>query len=191
MQMIDDAKLSDISEWKISSMEHYNALAKGYDELYGEEQRRKIDFILKEFDLKDKNIILDIGCGTGLLLEKIYDKNKVFVEVDISEKMLKKIWKEFKDEPNVLLVQADADNLPLRSKIFETTFAITLIQNLPNPKMTLQEIKRVSKKGAHIIASGLKRKYRIDEFKSIFEEITLKKLYDIENLNDYIAYGIV
>ncbi|MEM1986494.1 MAG: methyltransferase domain-containing protein [Nitrososphaeria archaeon] len=189
--MIDDAKLSDISEWKISSMEHYNALAKGYDELYGEEQRRKIDFILKEFDLKDKNIILDIGCGTGLLLEKIYDKNKVFVEVDISEKMLKKIWKEFKDEPNVLLVQADADNLPLRSKIFETTFAITLIQNLPNPKMTLQEIKRVSKKGAHIIASGLKRKYRIDEFKSIFEEITLKKLYDIENLNDYIAYGIV
>ncbi|MEM3504085.1 MAG: methyltransferase domain-containing protein, partial [Nitrososphaeria archaeon] len=91
--MIDDAKLSDISEWKISSMEHYNALAKGYDELYGNEQQRKIDFILKEFDLKDKNIILDIGCGTGLLLEKIYDKNKVFVEVDISEKMLKKIWK--------------------------------------------------------------------------------------------------
>lgn len=189
--MIDEAKLSDISEWKISSMEHYNALAKGYDELYGDEQQRKIDFILKELDLKDKNIILDIGCGTGILLENIYDKNKVFVEVDISEKMLKEIWKKFKDEPNVLLIQADADNLPFRSKIFEAIFAITLIQNLPNPKVTLREIKRVSKEGAHMIASGLKRKYRIDEFKSLFEEIILKKLYDIENLNDYIVYCII
>lgn len=189
--MVDESRLNDDLKFKISSREHYNALARGYDELYGEEQKIKMDFILKKIDLEDKNIVLDIGCGTGILFETIYDKNRMFIGVDISERMLKEGWRKFKDEANVQFVQADADHLPFRSKVFETIFAITLIQNLPDPKVTLQEIKRISKKGALLIVSGLKRKYGIDGFNSIFGGIDLKKLYDIENLNDYIAYGIV
>lgn len=172
-------------------MEHYNELAKGYDELYGQEQKMKIEFMLKNFDLTSKKMILDVGCGTGLLFENIYDENKILIGIDISEKILREGWKKFKSKSNVFLIQADADHLPFRSKVFESVSAITLIQNLPSPKETLKEIKRVSKKGALIIISGLKRKYKINEFNSIFEEFTLKKLYDVEDLNDYILASIV
>ncbi|MCX8188942.1 MAG: class I SAM-dependent methyltransferase [Nitrososphaeria archaeon] len=184
-------KLSNVSKWKLTTMKHYNALAKGYNELYGEEQKLKINFILKELDLGEKNIILDIGCGTCILFESIYNKDRTLIGIDISEKILREGWRKFKGKSNIMLVQADADHLPFRNKIFDTIFTITLIQNLPNPKATLQEIKRVSKKGALIIATGLKRKYEIKEFASIFEEITIKKIYDIENLYDYILYGVV
>ena len=69
-------KLEDSWKDKLDTMEHYNALAKAYDTLYGLEQKMKIDFILKNLDLKNSEKILDVGCGTCILFENIYDKDK-------------------------------------------------------------------------------------------------------------------
>jgi len=175
---------------KLDTMEHYNALAKAYDTLYGQEQKMKIDFILKNLNLKKGEKILDVGCGTCILFENIYDEDKIFVGVDISEKILREGWKKFRDKTNLFLVSADAEHLPFRDKVFDTIFAITLIQNLPNPIISLKEIKRVSKREASIVVSGLKRRYTFKEFNSIIRNaIFLRESYDIENLKDYIAFS--
>ena len=99
-------------------------------------------------------------------------------------------WTKFRDKINSFLVSADAEHLPFRDKVFDTIFAITLIQNLPNPIKSLKEIKRVSKREASIVVSGLKRKYTFKEFKSIIRKaIFLRELYDMEDLKDYIAFS--
>lgn len=184
-------KLEDSWKDKLDTMEHYNALAKAYDTLYGQEQKMKIDFILKNLDLKNSGKILDVGCGTCILFENVYDEGKIFVGLDISEKILREGWRKFRDKTNLFLVLADAEHLPFRDKVFDTIFAITLIQNLPNPIRSLKEIKRVSKSEASIVVSGLKRKYTFKEFKSIISKaIFLSESYDIEDLKDYIAFSI-
>jgi ubiquinone/menaquinone biosynthesis C-methylase UbiE len=184
-------KLEDSWKDKLDTMEHYNALAKAYDILYGQEQKMKIDFILKNLDFKNSRKILDVGCGTCILFENVYDEGKIFVGLDISEKILREGWRKFRDKTNLFLVLADAEHLPFRDKVFDTIFAITLIQNLPNPIRSLKEIKRVSKSEASIVVSGLKRKYTFKEFKSIISKaIFLSESYDIEDLKDYIAFSI-
>jgi len=184
-------KLEDSWKDKLDTMEHYNALAKAYDTLYGQEQKMKIDFILKNLDLKNSGKILDVGCGTCILFENVYDEGKIFVGLDISEKILREGWRKFRDKTNLFLVLADAEHLPFRDKVFDTIFAITLIQNLPNPIRSLKEVKRVSKSEASIVVSGLKRKYTFKEFKSIISKaIFLSESYDIEDLKDYIAFSI-
>ena len=44
----------------------YNTFAKGYNELYGEEQLRKLKIIKSLLNLKSSDKLLDVGCGTGL-----------------------------------------------------------------------------------------------------------------------------
>jgi len=50
-------------------MNYYDAIASGYDELHGEEQRKKVDVIRKALDGFSFSSVLDIGCGTGISME--------------------------------------------------------------------------------------------------------------------------
>lgn len=175
---------------KLETIEHYNAIAEAYDSLYGQEQEMKIDFMLGRLSLEGMRTILDAGCGTCLLFENIYDDDRILVGVDTSEKILREGWRKFRDKANTLLVQADAEHLPFRGKAFDAVFAVTLIQNLPKPRRFLEEAKRVSKEGATIVVSGLKRKYTFERFNSMLKKtILLKESYDVEGLKDYIAFG--
>ncbi|MGB9727122.1 MAG: class I SAM-dependent methyltransferase [Nitrososphaeria archaeon] len=184
-------KLEGPWKHKLDTIKHYNALAKAYDKLYGQEQKMKIDFILKNLDLKNRRKILDVGCGTCILFESLYDEDKIFVGVDISEKILRIGWIKFRDKINLFLVLADAEHLPFRDKVFDTIFTITLIQNLPNPIRSLEEIKRVSSRDAAIIVSGLKSRYTFKEFNTLIKNVVfLKESYDVEDLKDYIAFSI-
>ena len=42
---------------------------------------------------------------------------------------------------NVFVLQADADHLPFRDAFFDFVFAFTVLQNMPKPSETLNELK--------------------------------------------------
>ena len=44
----------------------YSQLAKGYDELYQEEQEEKLAILATYLKIKKTDLLLDIGCGTGI-----------------------------------------------------------------------------------------------------------------------------
>ncbi len=123
----------------------YNALSKGYDELYGEEQGRKYFEVLKRFDIKGK--ILDVGCGTGLFCKYVED---FYVGIDISEGMIEKCKERCE---NVII--ADADYLPFKDGAFELCVSFTVLQDLPKPERAINEMIRVCKR---IIISSVKGK---------------------------------
>ena len=45
---------------------YYNKISKGYNELYKEEQLKKLGIIKNNIKIKNGDLLLDVGCGTGL-----------------------------------------------------------------------------------------------------------------------------
>jgi len=153
---------------------HYNRLAKIYDSLYGEEQKAKIISILKMMRNKRKDLVLDLGCGTGLLIDYVASRVNHFVGLDIAEEALKVASERscrLGIKRNVSLIKADVDALPFRDDVFDEIFALTLLQNVPEPCKTLQRIVRVAKNRSEIAVTGLKKHFTKESFSEVIRKI--------------------
>jgi len=125
----------------------YDVPAEGYRELYGEEQLQKYDLIFTNsiIDLEGVEIILDVGCGIGLLREYLRKLgfDGFYIGLDILEDRImeaKRGEDHFSD-----LILADAHHLPFRDKSFDLVALIT-VAHLLRIEESLKELKRVSKK---------------------------------------------
>ena len=179
-----------MSEWdkKRDVMHRYNLTAHIYDVRYAEEQTAKIEAIMESISMEKEGSVLDVGCGTGLLFNYIASKTKMIVGLDISRETLLQAKKRARKFANVHLILADSDNVPLKKDVFSHVFALTLIQNAPNPFKTLNEIKRVSKENAVIVVTGLKKKFPIKAFKRLLHDAGLKVIpLKNESLNCHVA----
>jgi len=169
-------------------MRRYDVTANIYDVRYTEEQLAKIEAALKNMKMKGKGLVLDAGCGTGFLFNYVADKAEATVGVDISRKTLLQAKERAKNFANVHLLWADADNIPLKSNIFSSVFAMTLIQNTPDPHDTLNEIKCVAKDDAVIVVTGLKKIFTRETFEQLLRNAGLKIVaLEDEGLKCYVA----
>lgn len=165
-----------MSSWKKkqSVMRHYDQSAKVYDVQYREEQEAKILTVLDELGLNEDWAILDIGCGIGLLFEHLPKKTKLAVGTDISRGLLKEALRRTKNNGESSLILADADSLPFANEAFDAVFAITVIQNTPTPKSTLDEVRRVGKSESKIIVTGLRKAFDEARFLKILKQAKLE-----------------
>ena len=158
---------------KRKTMIYYNHTAKGYTNRYLEEQKQKITTALNNTKLRPTDKILDVGCGTGILFRYIADAAQLVVGVDISRESLKEAKKRARNRKNVALIQADADHIPFQDQTFDKVFAITLLQNMPAPLKTLQELRRISTQRATMVITGLKKKFTRETFESLLDQADL------------------
>jgi ubiquinone/menaquinone biosynthesis C-methylase UbiE len=164
-------------------MERYDELGqKLYDLRYTEEQQEKYTAFLDE--LVDCSLLLDNGCGTGLLFPYI---ESTLVGLDLSSGLLTKARERVKD--NHYLVQGDSEYIPFRDSVFDALVSVTVIQNLSQPERLGSESARVSKPGSTVIISSLKRVYSRDEIRMLVEndELDIEKIFSQENINDWIT----
>ena len=180
-----------MAEWnkKRNTIHHYNQLAPVYDTQYADEQTEKIEATLENVSLSKNDFVLDVGCGTGLLFPYIASRVQLLIGIDTSQKLIKKAKTHKKPYPNTHIILADADHLPFANQTFHTIFAITLLQNIPKPSTTLQEIKRVSINQATIAVTGLKKEFTEDSLAKLLKDAKLKiqKLKTNNHSKDYIA----
>jgi len=155
-------------------MRHYDQQAIVYDVQYLGEQNAKIEYALSSTELKPNEVVLDLGCGTGFLFQHINKSIRLLVGLDISSKALREAKKRTKNMPNIVLVRADADNTPFPDCIFDRVFAITLLQNMPNPMKTISEMKRIGKPQAIFAITGLKKKFTQESFVNLLKTARLK-----------------
>ncbi len=154
-------------------MRRYNQSAHVYDTQYLEEQEAKTATIKQNLRLKNSKAVLDLGCGSGILIKHLADKTKLYVGVDISRELLKYARRKAKPCLNSALILADADNLPFHGQTFDAVFTVTLLQNMPAPNSTLTEINRVSKAGASIIVTGLRKRFTQEGFTQKLQQANL------------------
>jgi ubiquinone/menaquinone biosynthesis C-methylase UbiE len=178
-------------EWKekLSNMRHYDRQAAIYDVQYVGEQDNKIEDVLNSIEMDSKELVLDVGCGTGFLFRHINKQVEFLVGLDLSQKALHEAKKRAKDMANVALILADADNTPFPDHTFDKVFAITVLQNMPDPTKTLSEMKRVSKPQAIFAVTGFKKRFTQESFVDLLERAQLKvvTLNVDKRLKGYVA----
>lgn len=156
-----------IEERAIKTRLFFNSIADDWDELNKE--------VLGDFSLpnevrnsvpKNCKIAVDLGCGTGEVLEKLLEVSAMAIGVDGSPKMLDLARRRFNDNINKLANLSfrigELDHLPLRDS--EANFACInlVLHHLSEPKIAIDEIYRVlSAKGIVFISDFVQHKEEI------------------------------
>jgi len=181
-----------VSGWakKRRLMKRYDLTASMYDLRYADEQKAKIEAALDSLKEKWFGLVLDVGCGTGILFDYVTDRLKMIVGLDLSKKtLIEAKTRMFKKNMNsVHLVQADADNMPFGDGVFNQVLAITVLQNAPNPGTMLREIRRVAKDDAIFVVTGLKSIFSKRRFEQVLKKAGLKlEKVEEDDLKCYVA----
>lgn len=147
----------------------------GLNHFYGDhfDSRVYISHILSK--LKTKNI-LDIGCGTGVLLNCMPSCFKIGMDINFdSLKQGKKL------NQNIELIQADAQFLPFKENIFSVISAMHLFPVINNFggdwKKAILEVNRVSSDKNILLITGANRTSRHFE-----------KTHPLEHRKKYLNY---
>jgi ubiquinone/menaquinone biosynthesis C-methylase UbiE len=164
-----------VNRWdqKRRVMRRYDVTAPSYDVQYGEEQEAKYRKALEHAKLAG-GVVLDVGCGTGLLFSHVAHEAQIVVGVDISRGLLLHAKEASKKFRNIHLVRADADHLPFRNAFFSVVFAFTVLQNMPKPMETLEAIRQTAKSDAVIVVTGLKKTFSAEAFTRLLERAGLR-----------------
>jgi len=170
-------------------MRRYDLAARLDDVRYAEEQEAMYKVALDDLIVTRNSVVLDVGCGTGLLFSHVAAEAELVVGVDVSKQLLFQAKKRAGKFRGVHLVQADADHLPLRGACFSVVFAFTVLQNMPKPSETLIEIRRTAKRDASVVVTGLKKVFSLEAFGELLQEAGLHvvSLNDDDALKCYVA----
>ena len=107
---------------------------------------KNLYWVVEEIFGKKYSNILDIGCGTGLLLNilnELYPNSKLN-GVDISEKM---ILKATNNVPRANIVKSDVHSLPFDDEKFDLVVCTASFHHYENDFSVMNEVKRVLKPG--------------------------------------------
>ena len=113
----------------------------GYHELLDELES---DFVRRFGANRD---VLEVGCGTGLVLSRISSFARAAKGVDLSPGMLQKAKQRGLD-----VLEGSATDLPFANETFDVTCSFKVLAHIPDIEKALSEMARVTRPGGYIIA---------------------------------------
>lgn len=128
----------------------YDLWARVYDVAWRRYANRTIDALLDRAELGEGRIrILDVGCGTGILEEKLLETGRPYtiVGVDASSNMVKRARAKVGGHPNVSIRHAAASDLPFDAGSFDAVVSASVLHYLKEPVAGLREMRRVLRPG--------------------------------------------
>ena len=168
-------------------MNDYNASAGIYDLRYRDEQLLKMSFVMSRVRVKEEDIAFDVGCGTGIFLERLHnneDKAGLLVGIDSSINMLMEAKRKNAD---LELVLADAEKMPFKDESCDVAFSISVFQLMDDPRKGIAELIRLIKGGGEFAVTILRKSkmaHELGSFKNADMEI-----YDSETMKDVFLIG--
>lgn len=138
--------------------DHYNSLDGDIDErAYNSDlcvqryfQRRRTDTIKKMLDATDKDVILDIGCGSGVQIRALgLDSPHLLIGMDVNRGAL--LFAKGKKIPQSEFIIANAEQLPFKEDTVNKIICAEIIEHLPEPEKMIAESQRVLKNHGRIV----------------------------------------
>lgn len=142
-----------LSERRRSTTHFFDEVAADWNRLSQE--------MLGEFDLglaierriAEGNVgtVVDLGCGPGLLLERLSKTADLVIGVDNSSRMLEAAGKRLSSGPEVSLRIGDLEHLPLRDAEADVAIMSLVLHHLAAPQEGIIEMGRVVRPGGLLV----------------------------------------
>jgi len=128
---------------KIENQDYYDKFSKIYENKRGQGYHQMIDDL--EISILNKYInptdrVLEVGCGTGLILKEVDKKVSKAVGIDLSQGMLEKAKAR-----GLEVYHAEASDMPFEDNSFDLVYSYKVLAHIEAIEKTLYEIKRVLK----------------------------------------------
>jgi len=128
-----------------------NKVSKDYN-LVSETFSRSREYVWPEMfflfnNLKNEDLVLDIGCGSGRHYPAILEKGAVYIGIDSSEKLIDIAKKKYSDAKFQV---GNALDLKFKDNYFDKIYSIAVLHHIPSDKLRskfLDEMARVLKPG--------------------------------------------
>lgn len=107
--------------------------------------------MLAELELESFENVLDVGCGTGAVLELLHERypSSLLTGLDLTPGMIEVA--RAKQLSNVDFVVGDAENLPFEPQSFDAVLCSNSFHHYPHPDRFFAEAARVLRPGGRLI----------------------------------------
>jgi len=143
----------DASGSQDSNKRYYDAFAAGYERHRGKNDPGGYHELLDELEsgyvarFGTGRDVLEVGCGTGLVLTRVQSFARSAKGVDLSPGMLEKARARGLD-----VMEASATALPFADESFDVTCSFKVLAHIPDIEGTLSEMARVTRSGGYVLA---------------------------------------
>ncbi len=136
----------DIIETRKANVDFHRALLERYGEqpFFRPENRRRVRSILSQLATETgADRLLDIGCGTGFILDLANESFRQLDGIDITPEMLAQVT----PRPNVHVQVASAEALPFEQNGFSVVTMYSVLHHVSDLSIVFREIRRVLRPG--------------------------------------------
>lgn len=143
---------------------------------------------LKHLDIKSDDIILDVGCGGGININRMAKNAKKVYGVDYSidsVKVSREVNRQEIYDGKVEVVQGDVQSLPFEDETFDIVTAFETVYFWPNIEKCFGEVKRVLKPGG-IFLIGTESNGSDNIAMKISEKFIDMTVYNDEELTEFL-----
>lgn len=163
--------------WSAAENQHYHVgVFEHENDSMSKAQQRTVQYIERKLELSDTDLVLDLGCGSGLsAIEICKSTGCKIVGVNISKEQLKigsELVRQFRVNDRVKLMNMDAHDLKFKPNIFDKVYAIESIMHMDREKI-IEQVNIVTKpEGNFSLCDWFIKKTLTDVERRFLETIT-------------------
>ncbi|PIS02921.1 MAG: 3-demethylubiquinone-9 3-O-methyltransferase [Chlamydiae bacterium CG10_big_fil_rev_8_21_14_0_10_42_34] len=136
-QAINNTFYDELEEGWYTAQDHPIALLRA-------ENAVRVPWIIEQ--IGEKKVVLDIGCGAGILTNALAKAGHTVSGIDLSESSLH-IAKKYDETAKVTYLNASAYALPFPNDHFDVVCAMDVLEHVEDPAQLIKEASRVLKAG--------------------------------------------
>ncbi|MBQ8018397.1 MAG: class I SAM-dependent methyltransferase [Methanobrevibacter sp.] len=143
---------------------------------------------LKHLNINPDDIILDIGCGGGININRMAKEAKKVYGVDYSVESVnlsREVNQDYIGEGKVEVLEGNVKNLPFEDNSFDIVTAFETVYFWPDIEKSFGEVKRVLKPGG-IFLIGMESNGSDNMVMKISEKLIDMTVYNDEELKSYL-----
>ncbi len=139
--------------------------------------RKLCKFFLKKFNNFEKNVILEIGCSSGNLINEINSiSNTYYIGSDVLKKSVKNIAEKYKNIPFVVF---DILKNPFPDNFCNTVIMLNVLEHIENDAKALKEANKLLCNNGLLILEVPAGKFLYDEYDKQLLHFRRYKMFDL------------
>ncbi|MGI6577982.1 MAG: class I SAM-dependent methyltransferase [Eubacteriales bacterium] len=170
-----------------TNRDYFNSVAENWDQIVNHDPG-KIEGILTLAGVKEGDIVLDVGTGTGVLIPYLYkrisDTGKI-VAVDVADKMIEVAKRKY-PYPNVSFVVGDAQDIEAGKGSLDFVICYSMFPHFSDKRAAVINLSRYLRKGGRLVIAHSQSRQAINDLhQNASEEVRNDRLPSADVLREY------